>query len=55
MIQYMLNDTGIDEGMDGTLIFDDTGIEKRGKCSIGVTRQYLRYSEQSGNCQVIVC
>lgn len=34
-IQYMLENA---VAKDGMLIFDDTGIEKKGKCSVGVAR-----------------
>ncbi len=53
-IQYMLENAVADEGMDGMLIFDNTGIEKKGNCSVGVARQYSGILGKVGNCQVVV-
>lgn len=39
---------------NGVLIFDDTGVAKQGKASVGVARQYLGTRGQVGNCQVAV-
>jgi len=36
------------------LIFDDTGIEKKGNCSVDVARQYSGTLGKVGNCQVVV-
>lgn len=38
----------------GYLIFDDTGIPKKGSGSVGVVRQYSGTLGKIGNCQVIV-
>jgi len=38
----------------GYLIFDDTGIPKKGSGSVGVARQYSGTLGKIGNCQVIV-
>jgi SRSO17 transposase len=39
---------------DGVLIFDDTGVEKRGRHSVGVARQYTGTAGKVTNCQVTV-
>jgi len=53
-IQYMLENAVADDGIDGMLIFDDTGIEKKGNCSVDVARQYSGTLGKVGNCQVVV-
>ncbi len=50
-VEYMLQQAALDDGM---LIFDDTGNEKKGNCSVGVARQYSGTLGKVGNCQVIV-
>lgn len=50
-VEYMLEQAVSDDGM---LIYDDTGDEKKGKCSVGVARQYSGTLGKIGNCQVIV-
>lgn len=52
-MQYMLENVADNEGMNGTLIFDDTDI-KKDKCSVGVARQYSGTLDKVGNCQVVV-
>jgi SRSO17 transposase len=39
---------------DGVLIFEDTGFEKKGRHSVGVTRQYTGTVGKVTNCQVTV-
>jgi len=50
-VTYML-DRAVYE--DGALIFDDTGFEKKGNCSVGVARQYSGTLGKVGNCQISV-
>jgi len=39
---------------DGSIIIDDTGFRKDGKCSVGVSRQYSGTLGKIGNCQIAV-
>lgn len=39
---------------EGVLIFDDTGFDKKGRCSAGVARQYTGTVGKVTNCQVTV-
>lgn len=39
---------------DGILVFDDTGLPKKGSASVGVAPQYSGTLGKIGNCQVIV-
>jgi len=41
-------------GPDGVLIFDDTGVLKKGTCSVGVQRQYTGTAGRIENSQVAV-
>nr|WP_282707167.1 IS701 family transposase [Nonomuraea coxensis] len=37
---------------DGVLVVDDTGLEKKGRCSAGVQRQYTGTAGKITNCQI---
>jgi SRSO17 transposase len=39
---------------DGVLIFDNTGFDKKGRCSAGVARQYTGTVGKVTNCHVTV-
>ena len=38
---------------DGILVFDDTGLPKKGTASVGVAPQYSGTLGKIGNCQVV--
>lgn len=50
-IARMRQDAAVGEG---TLVIDDTGFAKKGRASVGVSRQYSGTLGRVGNCQVLV-
>jgi len=50
-VQYMTEKA---MGEDGIIVVDDTGFKKKGKCSVGVHRQYSGTLGKVGNCQIAV-
>jgi SRSO17 transposase len=50
--QWVLPELGVESGT--FWIIDDTGIPKKGKCSVGVARQYCGQLGKQDNCQVAV-
>jgi len=40
---------------NGAVVFDDTGFEKKGSCSVGVACQYSGTLGKVGNCQIAEC
>ncbi len=50
--QWVMPELGIENGAFWTI--DDTGFPKKGKCSVGVSRQYCGQLGKQDNCQVAV-
>lgn len=50
--QWVAPEIGIEDG--AFWIIDDTGFPKKGKCSVGVARQYCGQLGKQDNCQVAV-
>lgn len=50
-IKYMIENATKE---DGIIVVDDTGFEKKGKSSVGVSRQYSGTLGKVGNCQIAV-
>jgi SRSO17 transposase len=42
-------------GPRSRLVVDDSGIQKKGNCSVGVARQYIGRLGKIENCQIAVC